>query len=530
MKKRLCHFLRVFIVTSYYLLVAFPLVVSAAVTLAWDSNDPSPQGYNLFQRTDGQAYDYAAPINTEPIITTTYHVNNLQPGETYYFVVQAFSGSDQSSDSNEVAYSEPDTPNDRDGDGIEDALDAFPDDPNEWVDTDGDGVGNNQDPDDDGDGMPDSYELQINGLDPLVDDAHGDLDGDNVSNREEYDNGTDPSQKTNYLPSRPNLYAPAEGATVALAPTLVIQEFFDANGDSHAQTRYQIALDSNFTYLVFDRQTGIDLISLSLMDLILDPDTIYYWRALFVDDQGGASDWSLPSSFVTLDYAAAGDEDANGILDSQEISDMRIDMDGDRVADAIQSDMLCVHTTDHINPQVGVKAGSAGVQIGAVRAMVLEDMGQALSLGPSDTLTGLISAKLYLDSGTTGSADIVVYVTTEAPDDAQYYYFAEDDWQAYSNVEFSADRRSVTLTLEDGGEGDQDGVKNGVIVSPAALGYSSQSGGSSDSTDITEQTTCFIGTSFSQSNNRELPRRSALIWILMGLCGPVILSRLRKSQ
>ncbi len=527
MKKRLCHFLRVFIVASYYLLVAFPLVVSAAVTLAWDSNDPPPQGYNLFQRTDGQAYDYAAPINAEPITTTTYQVNHLQPGETYYFVVRAFVGSDQSCDSNEVAYSEPGTLNDRDGDGIEDALDAFPDNPNEWLDTDSDGVGNNQDSDDDGDGMPDSYELQINGLDPLLDDADGDLDGDNVSNREEYDNGTDPSQKTNYLPNRPSLYAPAEGATVYLTPTLVTQDFFDANGDSHAQTRYQIALDSNFTYLVFDRQTGKDLISLSLMDLILDPDTIYYWRALFVDNQGGASVWSLPSSFVTLDYTAAGDEDANGILDSQEISDMHIDMDDDRVADAIQSDMLCVQTNDHINPQVGVKAGGAGVQIGAVRAMVLEDMGQALSLGPSDTLTGLISAKLYLDPGV-GSADIVVYVTTEAPEDAQYYYFAEDDWQAYSNVEFSADRRSVTLTLVDGGEGDQDGVENGIIVSPAALGYSSQSGGSPDSTDATEQTTCFIATSLNQSYSRELSCRSALIWILMGTCGVVILRRLRK--
>ena len=34
---------------------------------------------------------------------------------------------------------------DSDGDGIDDAIDAFPDDNSEWVDSDGDGVGNNAD-------------------------------------------------------------------------------------------------------------------------------------------------------------------------------------------------------------------------------------------------------------------------------------------------------------------------------------------------------------------------------------------------
>ncbi|SEF64226.1 heparin lyase I family protein [Vibrio hangzhouensis] len=45
---------------------------------------------------------------------------------------------------------------DSDGDGVVDAEDAFPYDPTESVDTDGDGVGNNQDPDDDNDGYPDT--------------------------------------------------------------------------------------------------------------------------------------------------------------------------------------------------------------------------------------------------------------------------------------------------------------------------------------------------------------------------------------
>ncbi|MGB0715590.1 MAG: hypothetical protein ACPGXK_06925 [Phycisphaerae bacterium] len=44
---------------------------------------------------------------------------------------------------------------DRDGDGVLDVADAFPTDPQESVDTDGDGIGNNADEDDDGDGVND---------------------------------------------------------------------------------------------------------------------------------------------------------------------------------------------------------------------------------------------------------------------------------------------------------------------------------------------------------------------------------------
>jgi uncharacterized repeat protein (TIGR01451 family) len=48
---------------------------------------------------------------------------------------------------------------DLDGDGIENAVDAFPLDPTEWEDTDGDGIGNNADPPDDNDGVLDGDDI-----------------------------------------------------------------------------------------------------------------------------------------------------------------------------------------------------------------------------------------------------------------------------------------------------------------------------------------------------------------------------------
>ncbi|MCC2608081.1 FG-GAP-like repeat-containing protein [Planctobacterium marinum] len=85
---------------------------------------------------------------------------------------------------------------DSDGDGVPDPYDTFPNDPNEAIDTDGDGIGNNADEDDDGDGIPDSIELS-SGLDPLNrNDADDDFDGDGFHNIFEYLAGSDMSDDT----------------------------------------------------------------------------------------------------------------------------------------------------------------------------------------------------------------------------------------------------------------------------------------------------------------------------------------------
>ena len=65
-----------------------------------------------------------------------------------------------------VMAKQPPAASDSDGDGVVDVEDAFPTDASETLDTDGDGVGNNADTDDDGDGYPDLAEIS-SGTDPL---------------------------------------------------------------------------------------------------------------------------------------------------------------------------------------------------------------------------------------------------------------------------------------------------------------------------------------------------------------------------
>ena len=68
---------------------------------------------------------------------------------------------------------------DSDGDGFVDPADALPDDPDDWLDTDGDGRGDNADPDDDNDGVPDVEDAFSRNPAEWAD-ADGDGVGDNA--------------------------------------------------------------------------------------------------------------------------------------------------------------------------------------------------------------------------------------------------------------------------------------------------------------------------------------------------------------
>jgi Ca2+-binding EF-hand superfamily protein len=77
-----------------------------------------------------------------------------------------------------------DSSNDADNDGVANDLDQFPNDPNEYFDSDGDGIGDNADTDDDGDGVLDS-----NDAFPYDPSETMDTDGDGLGdNADEFPN------------------------------------------------------------------------------------------------------------------------------------------------------------------------------------------------------------------------------------------------------------------------------------------------------------------------------------------------------
>jgi hypothetical protein len=321
---------------------------------------------------------------------------------------------------------------DTDDDGVPDSQDAFPNNPAEWADANGNGIGDNAD------------------------------------------------VAQNHPPAAPQVLAPAVKAVTTLVPVLQTNAFIDPDaGDSHAQTRWQIVQVSN-SLVVLDVTSAEELTALAVPSLLLEENTEYYCRAIFYDNHGAASEWSQQAWFET-DFSLT-DANGNGIPDSQQV-DSETDLDGNGVKDSEDVNVKVVQT-QKVGAKVGIgTAPSSGVAICSIESTdpdVLEIDVDAD--GISDVLPfGLLNFKLVLDRPG-DQAVLTVYFSEQAPKKGRWYKYdpVQKRWSDFSRyAQFSPDRMSMTLTITDGGDGDADGVANGIILDPAGVLEASSSGGDS---------------------------------------------------
>lgn len=405
------------IVTVFILTLIFAAVAQASVTLEWDANDPSPEGYRLFRKVDGGQYDYASPLET--ITSGTRFVDeNIEAGETYYYVVRAYEGANESGDSNEVTYTAP----------VEEP-DVTTGDPGSGDDTDSSG--------DVTDGTDNGSDTNAGGSDDDTDDTDTITDQDNVTTR--------------------------IGLTPLLSATMSVDE------SQHAATRWQVGLDEAFSSLVLDQVSTSLLARYQVPDMVLEADTVYYWRATFLNEDEVTLAESSLAQFETIEAEETDDTDSNGFVDEQEINVAGMDLDNNGVDDGEQSDLACV-ATDTGEGHIGLKVDNGNAQVVGLKSVCATQISQTRNL-PEMTEFGAVSFKLFLEEGQT-QATVTIYFSEAAPEDTDWFkYNPETGWQEYGEAEFSADRRSVSYTLVDGGAGDDDGVANGVIIDPAGLGY-----------------------------------------------------------
>jgi hypothetical protein len=222
---------------------------------------------------------------------------------------------------------------------------------------------------------------------------------------------------------------------------------------------------------VLDIQSTTALTSLTVPKLVLEEDTEYYWRAQFVDSKGVASEWST-SGYLTTETTGS-DLNANGIPDAQEVS-ATTDLDRDGVKDNKQPRYIKSVKMEGTNVQIGVSIKGCPTCIG-VESVESEDARQPGSYAygkPTSMPFGLINFKIAV-AKPGDQAVVKLYFSKAASYSSKWFKYdpIADQWYDFSaHATFARDRRSVTLTLTDGGPGDADGIANGVIVDPAGIG------------------------------------------------------------
>ena len=117
---------------------------------------------------------------------------------------------------------------------------------------------------------------------------------------------------------------------------------------------------------------------------------------------------------------------------------------------------------------------------------------------PDNMIYGLIELEAKPDY-IGGTIQVTVFLEDPAPDGYEWYkYNTSDGWYDFNDyAKFNDARDQVTLTLTDGGVGDDDGIENGIIVDPSGLGNSSSSSEPSPPDDTTASSSgggCFIAT------------------------------------
>lgn len=482
------------------LFLLFPSILPAAqVQLAWDPNSPEADGYHVYQRKDGEAYDYNTPVwasDTNGSIDTSCTIDGLAEDVTYFFVVRACDGPIESGDSNEVQYRtfSNRSPVARTGGNQKVTAGSL-------VNISGAGSY-----DQDGESL--TYDVQqTNGpdvdlncsgaqcsftapnvagrttaliFDLTVSDGSGLSDTattiilvDPVSSQGGEGGVGDPgAEDGNNGPELPALTAPANGGSnVQLAPWLRTSAFSDPDGDGHLLTQWQIT----------ETDTGIemmDLVSINryltdlrVPQLILNPKTQYSARVRFFDHLGRSSQWSEPTTFTIGEDS--GDLNHNQIPDNLEVSE-HTDMNDDTIPDIDQP--ADIKSVSIANGQylvgITVAGNGNGISIDAVTSVdpkVLDtppDPGVQLPLG-------LLNFKIRV-SQPGETVDVTLYLSD--PLDTQLA-----SWMRYDSIYAWRNSSATTVmdaqgfvverSLQDGGEEDADGLANGIIIDLSGPSY-----------------------------------------------------------
>ncbi|MEW6265794.1 MAG: choice-of-anchor U domain-containing protein [Thermodesulfobacteriota bacterium] len=286
----------------------------------------------------------------------------------------------------------------------------------------------------------------------------------------------------NVVPRAPLLLEPGNGDLNVPVTTRLRTDAFsdpDVNGDDgdfHAWTRWQIAIDAEFLTIVAEQISTSDLTVWNPAGGILTAGQTYYWRAKHYDYDyriDGANEDGYPwSGIFTFSTTDPLDQDGNGVPDDLELTDPAIDLDQNGVPDVNQmqadANFKAINSATGQGP-LAIKAPS-GVTLDTLSSIAPESAPH-LKVEESGLVffAGIISFRLTVPAAGQ-EVTVIIYLSSPAPAGCEYYKYSPGrGWNKYEQAVFGPDRRSVELTLQDGSKGDADGIANGIVVDPGGL-------------------------------------------------------------
>jgi hypothetical protein len=307
---------------------------------------------------------------------------------------------------------------------------------------------------------------------------------------------TDPSihsPASNVPPDKPSIAYPPDGQSETEVPLSVTTDpFTDPDVDCHMQSRWQISEQNDFSSLVLDATTDSHRTTLPVPHMILKPNETYYVRVRFYDIYSAVSEWSDSAEFTTAYYVI--DNNGDGVPDEWEV-DGTVDFNLNGIPDIFEPENIkCVRAADG-SVNIGVEKISDSItEIQAVDAIDPADIPYSPER-PADIIYGLFSYRLILNQPGAVARVRVYFSAGIYPTDNFYKYDTLNGWYNYTHyTTFNDDGQSFILELTDGGNGDSDGVANGIITDPGGISSGSSFPSSGELDAGGELRGCFLAT------------------------------------
>jgi hypothetical protein len=293
------------------------------------------------------------------------------------------------------------------------------------------------------------------------------------------------------------VYPEAGDAEVHLEPELRSSAFRNPNGESeHARTQWRIEATTGEGLIMDMTCSTPHLTELRLPGFVLDPSSGYRLWVRHFDGSDQSSPWSAPIECST----AADPHDLNGdrIPDSQEIERF-IDLNGDGVDDRKQSRQIrSIKTIDGTNTLgVSVDTSTDGAEVAAAANINPSTLPEPF-FTPDEMTSGLLRYKIRLRQPGQTIRVTLYWSDPVDPGTTWLRYDSISGWEDISNlIDIHPDGTRITRTVVDGGNGDSDGVANGIIIDqcgPLTVNQAAVSDAEGNASAGVDATTCFIHT------------------------------------